>query len=282
MATMSAQDPVLDKRESFLRSHPVATYFVLAYAISWTAAFVLAAPSLMRHQAIPKTVGLLMFPVMLLGPCLAGIILTFILDRALGLRDLLSQILCIRLPARWYAVLLIPPGVLLTVLLCLRTFVSPVFAPNRFFVGIMFGMVAGFFEEIGWMGYAFPKMRWQHNALTASVSLGLLWAVWHLPVIDYLGTATPHDEYWPRFFLAFTAAMTAMRVLIGWLYTNTKSLFLTQCMHASSTGSLVVLSPPRVTAAQEALWYAIYAVALWIIVAFVVKKYGQRLTRQGP
>jgi membrane protease YdiL (CAAX protease family) len=178
-------------------------------------------------------------------------------------------------------VLLIPPGVMLTVLLGLGTFVSPVFAPNRFFVGVMFGIVAGFFEEIGWMGYAFPKMRWEHNALTASVSLGLLWAVWHLPVIDYLGTATPHGEYWFRFFLAFAVAMAAVRVLIGWVYTNTKSVFLTQCLHASSTGSLVALSPPRVTAGQEALWYAVYAVALWIIVAFVIRKYGERLRQQG-
>jgi len=42
----------------------------------------------------------------------------------------------------------------LTVLLCMKTFVSPVFAPNRFLIGISFGFVAGFFEEIRWMGYA--------------------------------------------------------------------------------------------------------------------------------
>src|SRR5579862_3027018 len=57
------------------------------------------------------------------------------------------------------------------------------------------------------------------------------------------------------YFFAFIAAMTAMRVLIGWMYVNTQSVTIAQLMHACSTGSLVVFSPPRVNAAQEALWY---------------------------
>jgi uncharacterized protein len=56
------------------------------------------------------------------------------------------------------------------------------------------------------------------------------------------------------FFLAFSLAMTAMRVLIAWIYTNTKSVLLAQLMHVSSTGSLVLLSAARVTALQEAMW----------------------------
>jgi hypothetical protein len=59
--------------------------------------------------------------------------------------------------------------------------------------------------------------------------------------------------------------MAAMRVLIGWVYV--KSVTIAQLMHASSTGSLVVFSPPRVNAAQEALWYGVYAMALWITVS---------------
>ena len=104
---------------------------------------------------------------------------------------------------------------------------------------------------------------------------GLLWAVWHLPVINYLGTATPHGAYWLPFFLAFSLAMTGMRVLIAWIYTNTKSVLLVQFMHVSSTGSLVLFSAARVTAAQEAMWYALYGTALWIAVGIVVKTFGQ-------
>jgi uncharacterized protein len=278
---MSAEDSALNSRQGFLSSHPVASYFVLTYAISWTGAFLLVAPKLLQHQPVPRRIGLLMFPVMLLGPTLASIILTIMGEGMPGLRDLFNRLFGVAFPQRWYAPLLIPPVVILAVLLCMRTFVSAAFTPNTFFVGVIFGFVAGFFEEIGWMGYAFPKMHWGHSALTTSISLGLLWSAWHLPVIGYLGTAIPHRAYWFRFFLAFALVMTAMRVLIVWAYTNTKSVFLTQCLHASSTGSLVVLSPIGISPEQEALWYAAYGLALWIIVAIVVRRYGKRLTLQS-
>src|SRR6267154_742398 len=119
---------------------------------------------------------------------------------------------------RRYMALLLPPALVLTVLLFLKRFFSPVYAPNHFLIGILFGIPAGFLEEIGWMGYAFPKMRSESNGLAPSILLGLLWA------------------YWLPFFLAFGFAMSAMRVLIPWIYTNTKSVLLAQLMHVSSTG----------------------------------------------
>jgi len=127
----------------------------------------------------------------------------------------------------------------------LKSLVSPVYTPNRFLVGLAFGVPAGFFEEIGWMGFAFPKMRQKLQALGATVLLGIFWDIWRLPVIDYLGTATPHGAFWSPFFLCFTAAMTAMRVLIAWRYSNTRSVLRCQLMHVFSTGSLVVFSPLR-------------------------------------
>ena len=218
-----------------------------------------------------------MFPVMLLGPSLAGIMLTRIVDGRSGLRGLFSRMFRISLPPRWYAALLIPPVLILITLFGLKTFVSAVYVPNRFFMGVLFGVPAGLFEEIGCMGYAFPKMSSCRSALASGIWLGLLWSLWHLPAINYLGTATPHGAYWFPFFLAFTIAMTAMRVLITWVYVNTKSVLLTQLLHTSSTGALVVLSPSHATAAQEALWYAAYGMVLWALVAIIVGRYGREL-----
>lgn len=266
-----------EKEASFVKRHLIASYFGLTFAISWLGAFAVVAPKLLRGEPIPKFSGILMFPVMLLGPVVSGILLTRLVDGKSGLRDLFSRMRKIRLEPQWYAALLIPPITILIVLLCLKAFVSPAFSPNRFFVGISFGVVAGFFEEIGWTGYAFPKMVQSTNALGAAIALGVLWGSWHVPVIDYLGTATPHGAYWLPYFLAFTAAMTAIRVLIGWIYLNTRSIPLAQLMHASSTGSLVVLSPAGVTARQEAMWYAVYAAALWLFVGLVTAKYGLKL-----
>jgi membrane protease YdiL (CAAX protease family) len=266
--------------KTFFELHPIASYFALTFAISWMGALAVAAPHLLGHEPLPNITGILMFPAMLLGPSLVGMVLTRMVDGRSGLRDLFSRLFRWRVPAHWYAALLIPPILVLAVLFCLKTFVSPVYAPNHFLPGILFGLPAGFLEEIGWMGYAFPKMRSQNNALAPSILLGLVWSIWHLPVIDYLGTATPHGAYWFPFLLSFTLAMTAMRVLICWIDTNTKSLLMAQFMHVSSTGSLVIFSAPRVTAAQEVMWYGLYGVSLWLVVTVVATRYGNRMSRE--
>jgi hypothetical protein len=71
-----------------------------------------------------------------------------------------------------------------------------------------------------------------------------------------------------------------MRVLIVWVYVNTRSVLLAQLLHASSTGSLVVLGAAHASPAQETLWYAVYAACLWIVVAIVVRMCGPRLMRR--
>ena len=270
-----------NNEEAIIRRYPVAAYFAVTFLISWTSALAVAAPHLLGAQPLPRMTGILMFPVMLLGPSLAGIALTRIADGKSGLRALFSQVFRARVPPGWYTALLIPPLLVLAVLLFLQKFVSPVYEPNRFFIGILFAIPAGFLEEIGWTGYAFRKMHRAGDALAPSIRLGLLWSLWHLPVINYLGAATPHGGYWLQFFLAFSLAMTAMRVLIAWIYTNTKSLLLAQLMHVSSTGSLVVFGAPRVTGVQEATWYAAYGIVLWVLVGIIVKTFGRRLARHG-
>ncbi|HEX4546765.1 MAG TPA: hypothetical protein VH110_10415 [Candidatus Acidoferrum sp.] len=110
-------------------------------------------------------------------------------------------------------------------------------------------------------------MHWEQVS-----SLGCYGGIWHGPVIDLPGTATPHGAYWLRYFLAFTAAT---RVPIGWIYTHTKGVALVQLVHASSAGSLVIFSPGGVTAGQEAMWYAVYAVALWLVVEWWPRGMGR-------
>lgn len=265
-------------QDSIIRRHPITSYFSFTYAISWAGAFAIAVPYLVRGKAVPLIPGLMMFPVMLLGPSIAGIAMTWVSQGTQGLR-----MLCRRMrrlgSTRWIATFLIPPGLVFAVSFALKTFVSSRFAPNLFPMGVVFGTMAGFFEEIGWTGFAFPTMRLNQKPCRAAVSLGLLWAAWHIPVIDHLGSAVPHGQYWIPFFLSFTAAMTAMRVLTCWVYANTESVLLAQMLHASSTGALAVFSPAHVTAGQEAFWYAMYAVLLWAAVVIVVANYGTALVK---
>jgi len=277
----SPGEPSSFHHETRVHGHRVLSYFLLTYLISWVGALLIAVPGFVKHEALSKTSELLMFPVMLLGPSIVGFILTWVVDERSGIEGLLLRMRRVRLPARWYAGLLIPPSLILIVLYSMKVFVSPIFSPGIFLLGIGFGIPAGFLEEIGWTGYAFPKMCGKLSPFGAAIVLGLLWGFWHLPVIDFLGTATPHGRSLALYFLGFIAAMTAMRVLIGWVYINTQSVPIAQLMHASSTGSLVVFSPPRITAAQESLWYLVYVVALWVTVSVVVIFFGNSLTRKS-
>jgi membrane protease YdiL (CAAX protease family) len=247
--------------------------------ISWLGAFLVASPHLLRHEDLPQLTGVLMFPAMLFGPSVSGVVLAWLGEGKAGLRDLGARLIRCRVSPKWYLALLIPPVLVLAVLLCLKTFVSADYAPNRFLLGVLFGVPAGLLEEIGWTGYAFPKMSSRLPALAASVILGLLWGIWHLPVVNFLGAATPHGAYWLQFFLAFTAAMTAIRVIICWVYRNSSSVLLAQLIHISSTGSLVIFSP-RVSPPHEVLWYGIYAVVLWLVAGSAALAFGMGLHRQ--
>lgn len=262
-------EPTSPANPFFMRKHAALSYFLLTFAISWTAAFFVAAPKLFEPGQLPKLTGILMFPAMLLGPSFAGIFLTRWLDGREELKNLFARMRRLSFPLRWYTALLIPPLTVLSVLFGLKTFLSPVYAPNRFWLGVTFGLLAGFLEEIGWMGFAYPKLRQGLGVLPAAAILGVFWGLWHAPVIDFLGAASPHGRAMPAFFAAFIAAMAAMRVLIAWFYERTQSVALSQLIHISSTGSLVVFSPPATSPIQEAAWYALYAIILWLLVLFL-------------
>jgi membrane protease YdiL (CAAX protease family) len=266
---------------SLAKGHPAAVYFLLTFAVSWTAALAVAAPHLVRHEPLSQLTGILMFPAMLLGPSLCGVLLTWWNDGKAGVHELFRRIGHWRIPLRWYVLLLLPPVAVLSVLSFLRSAVSPDYSPNFFLLGVLFGVPAGLLEEIGWMGFAFPRLAERLNTLAAGLVLGGMWALWHVPVVNFLGTATPHGSYWFPYFCVFSAAMIAMRVLISWTYTNTQSVLLAQLIHVSSTGSLVIFSPPRASAAEEVRWYGIYAIVLWLCVGAVVAKNGVALRKSG-
>lgn len=268
------------KIKAFLQHYGIVIYFSLALFIAYGGFFLVIGLKLLRGGTEqPSDVEFILFPMMVFGVCLVSLLLTGLQEGRQGLRALFFRLAHLHVGTRWYAVAcLIPPFLILAILLILRTLVSPDFTPDVFLPGLLFGLPT-LLEEIGWIGYAFPRMRIKQSPLAAAILLGILWGLWHAPVVDYLGTATPHGSYWVLFFLSFIAIVTAMRVLIVWVYSNTSSLLLAWLMHASMTTSLVVFDPLNVSPAQETLWYWIYAVTLWIVATVVILRYGSRLAR---
>lgn len=262
---------------SWIKRHEVPSYFVLTFAISWAGALVVVAPYILRGFPISQLAGLLIFPAMLLGPLVSGLVMAGVTNGSAGLRGIVARMNPARIELRWYAVLLLPPALILWVLMLLAHFRSPAFAPNHFWLGVAFGVPAGLCEEIGWTGFALPAMRQRRSMWSTAIIIGLLWGFWHMPAINYLGASAPHASHWPLYFLAFVFVMAAIRVIIIWLHENTHSVLLAQLMHISSTGSLVVFSP-RLSSLQECSWYFLYGVALWLIAAETLRKDRQAST----
>lgn len=268
------------KFRSPIQRYPITSYFVLAYIISWGGSFAIGGPKFLRGDPLGLEDILLMAPLVFAGPFVAGIAMTYLVDGKTGLRDLFSRMLKWRVGLRWYAAaLLIFPTLILGTLWALTILVSPDFAPGFIVFGVLAGLLAGFIEEVGWMGFAFPKMERKFGIWRATIYLALLHGVWHA-MAGYLGEAGIFGDYWlPRFVAMWIVAMTAMRVLLVWIYSNTGSLLLAQLTHASSTGFLVIFSSEAISPAQGTLWFAIYAVVLWIPAAIVIAKFGTALVR---
>jgi membrane protease YdiL (CAAX protease family) len=255
-----------------MQTRPLTFYFILTFLISWGGAGLYVAPHLLQGRALGKMDGILMFPIMILGPAIAGICMTAVTGGKTGVRALFAKMGRARVGIRWYLLaLLIPCVLILLSLILLKSWVSPVYTPNFFPIGLLFGIPAGLFEEIGWTGFAFPELRKKYSFIKSGLILGGFWVLWHLPVIDFLGAASPHGKYIWLFFLAFALAMSAMRMIISWIYIRTGSVLLAQFQHAMSTGCLVLLGPNGVTAGQEVVWYALFGVLLWGLVGIGVK-----------
>ena len=96
-------------------------------------------------------------------------------------------------------------------------------------VAIVIGTPLQAGEEIGWRGYALPRLADRFGLARASLMLGLLWACWHLPLFLLPG----HPNY-GQSFPTFLLGGVGLSVAIAWLYANSKgSVLLPMLMHSA-------------------------------------------------
>jgi membrane protease YdiL (CAAX protease family) len=126
-------------------------------------------------------------------------------------------------------------------------------------------------EEIGWRGYALPLLSARLGLARASLLLGVIWAIWHLPLFFVPGI----DNY-GQSFMIFALQVTAISVPIAWLYARTGgSLLLVMLMHGASNQTRNIV-PSGVPGAAHALRVSTYLPAwltvalLWIATSYVL------------
>jgi uncharacterized protein len=254
----------------WLRRHPVFGYLILAYGLSWGSILIVMGASGFDLTELRSLDTVLIFVAMLLGPSVAGLVMLACLEGRKGLRELASSLIRWRVGAIWYAVaLLTMPMVLLAVLWPLSALLDPAYAPRFQWLLFAVGIIAGTFEEIGWTGFATPRLLARARVFVAGLSLGLVWALWHV-MVDFRQNFTTMGITWPlEFAIFYLGALTAYRVLMTWVFANTHSLMLAVLMHASYTGWLLVLYPAT-SFEQGLVWQSAFAVALWLVVAVVL------------
>ena len=255
------------KLKPLIERHPLPAYFCLAFGISWGGALLIAWLQGYRIETGTWSQAVVWYFAMITGPTLACLLLTAVLEGRAGLRRLFSRLIDWRVNPRWYAIsLLTNPLVVLATFSILALLVSPVYGPAFDLIMIFFGLGAGIFEEIGWTGFATPRVARRSAWLPAAIAFGLLHGLWHLPV-DYLGTSNAMGAYWLPFYLVFwVGGVAAYRVFMVWVYRHTGSLLLGILLHAVFTGSFLVFWPD-LSPAELMTWGIVYTASWWLIVA---------------
>jgi membrane protease YdiL (CAAX protease family) len=177
-------------------------------------------------------------------PSLLAIILTWKKEGLSGLRILGRRIIHFKLGWRWYGYTLLiviagTAGQLAINRLIGHTFNVILFLAQlgNFLPLLILGPLS---EEIGWRGYALGRLQTRWNALTSSLIVGLVWALWHLPLFMMVGTSQ-HELGLP--FIGFLVGFVANSILYTWLYNNTKqSLWSAILLHWLFTYAIQVLS----------------------------------------
>jgi uncharacterized protein len=203
---------------------PLASFVVLAYAISWGWTFPFAAAG----DVVEKGVGWPTNLPALFGPALAAFAVTAVVWGRAGVRDLLARMARWRMPLRWWAATLSPLAFLAVAL-------AVAAAIGKLPRGSDFGRYSGlpaigvvpaavivvlitFGEETGWRGFALPLLQRRYGALAAALLITPIWAVWHLP---YFFTVATFRGFAPVGYVGFVFGLACGSIVLTWLYNGT-------------------------------------------------------------
>ncbi|HEY5158902.1 MAG TPA: type II CAAX endopeptidase family protein [Anaerolineales bacterium] len=220
-----------------------------------------------------------LFIVGLFVPSLLAVFLTWKKEGKSGLRLLGRRIIQFKLGWRWYVVTFLiviagTAGQLTVNKLLGNTFNGILFLAQlgSFLLLLVLGPLS---EEIGWRGYALGRLQTRWNALTSSLIVGLVWALWHLPLFMMVGTSQ-HELGVP--FIGFLIKLMASSILYTWFYNNTKqSLWSAILLHWLYTYAAQVLSS-GVTRSPLYNWLEVFPYVIMAAIVVLIWK-PQTLSR---
>ncbi len=275
---------------AFIKKHSVAAYFVLTFIISWGCILaVIGFGGVLGTKSVASELLPIVYVATLAGPSVAGILLTGLVDGKAGFRELKSRLFKWRVSVRWYAVALLTAPLLTLASLFSLSLKSQAFIPTLFstenkssllLTGIVMGLAVGFFEELGWTGFAVPRLKLRYSILASGLTVGLLWGTWHFPLFS--GSTSSSVAVPPPLYLAILlfSFLPAYRVLMVWVYDHTGSLLVVMLMHAPLAANQLILIPSTMSGASIVAFDLIFAAALWVVVGLVAWVNRGHLSRQ--
>ena len=209
-------------------SAKVRAYLILAFGISWGAYFT-------RQLApLPEWLDETLRLVVKFGPSLGGVIMVGATAGWKGTHELFGRLLRWRVAVRWYAIVLLAPAVILTVAIALHLLLGSGALETASFrfpesavallslLSIRFFAGGGLGEALGWRGFMLPQMQRRHDALTASLYIGVFHGLWHLPAQGLAGT------------VVLTVFTTSGAIIATWIFNSTGgNVLLVALMHAA-------------------------------------------------
>jgi len=268
----------------------LALYFGLAYLWSWT----FWIPSVRAWQAGPQTPEHLaaLLPFVLAGaygPTVAALTLSGVLEGRSGVRALLARLFLWRVRPLWYLFALLFPSVLLLAGLGLFVWrggwVGPV-DPNGLVLvlptlaaALPFGPLA---EELGWRGFALPRLLERFTPTVASLILGGFWTFWHTPLFfGPAGTSISGRPVTLGAVLIYLAFVTGISCLFTWMALRTRgSVLLAVMLHLGINAALLFLFLPAIRATAGSFGmsdaqgeiFKLAIIPLWAVVLLVTMR----------
>jgi CAAX protease family protein len=212
-----------------LATRRTAPFFLLAFAITWG----LQIPGVLAQRGLLPGAPAMYLPFAalgLFGPLVAAVVLTRREGGTAALKELGARLLRFRVhPGFYFAALVVPGGLLASLLFLLNRAgrEGPVaYLPSGGM--LVFAVVISVAEEVGWRGYALPRLEEKFGAFAASGLIGVVWYAWHLPMFAGQGVS-------PSLFLVMLLYFTGASLFLTWLHDATGgSLLLAVLAHVGA------------------------------------------------